>query len=920
MGLAEQAELVVKLGLKDELSRGIATAKRELGGLQSQVNKGFNWKKIQSEAQRGATNVVNNLKKAGLIGGAALVGGLAASVKWAADFESQLNIINTVAQVTDTELAKIGEGIREMARETGASTDDLTAAYYDLVSAGVAAADAQGVLEAANTLAIGGLATTAETVDLLTTAINSYGLEASQAGEISNYFAQSIAAGKVTAAELAESFARVAPLAAASGIEIQELAAGYGQLTANGVPAAEASTLMRAAILALQKPTSALKTLQEKMNVSFKEIAEEEGLQAAYELMREGAEEYGVELIALTGRQEGMQYALQVTGDQAAKYDENLRLVQESTEGVGVATEQAAERQQGFSYQLNRLKANVKDAGITIGTELLPVLADLAEDASDFLGKPETRTQLKKFAQDLGETFRKIVRTVKDLDWDGIKTSLGIAKEFAQGLMQAFLDAPAWLKSAIITGWGLNKLTGGALGSIVGELGKGLIKGVLGINAGVVNLRAGTVVGGGAVGGGVVPVDADGSTGRSTGNMLVRSIAVAGGLFFAGISIMELINTWNRVGEEIRLTATETQNTIKTVIPNQSFDESINGLKNLIDTNDRNSQDIFKAILMQTGSGRTEVTLAFQQFAEQLNRTAQTPEERQQAITLLTQLRDQLGEKFTLTIPEGEALKVDLNPFIDALRSPFNQATATYRDYGTRLLDQQRAANSTYRDYGQRLLDQQRAAAAALREKLDRNNNGVVSMKEVVANRLGVSIDQLRGIKGHEERVAARLGISVEQLRAIKADAQATVSRLNGANDKLSALLRKRWTFNILHRGGSGTGPVRTGRHGGPQLDLGGRRATGGPVAPNSIYDVLERGIPELLRTRNHTYLLTGSQAGMVEPLRKTPVAATPALASYRGREPIPVKLAGRLPEVNVRVSARDVARELDKRAYWSKR
>ena len=57
-------------------------------------------------------------------------------------------------------------------------------------------------------------------------------------------------------------------------------------------------------------------------------------------------------------------------------------------------------------------------------------------------------------------------------------------------------------RTAVLTGWGLNKLTGGALGSIVTELGKGLIKGVLGMTAGVVHIKAGTVTG---AGGGVAP-------------------------------------------------------------------------------------------------------------------------------------------------------------------------------------------------------------------------------------------------------------------------------------------------------------------------------------------------------------------------------------------------------------------------------
>lgn len=43
-----------------------------------------------------------------------------------------------------------------------------------------------------------------------------------------------------------------------------------------------------------------------------------------------------------------------------------------------------------------------------------------------------------------------------------------------------------------------------------------------------------------------------------------------------------------------------------------------------------------------------------------------------------------------------------------------------------------------------------------------------------------------------------------------------------------------------------------------------GRRAAGGPVAANSIYQVLERGRPEMFSSGGRDYLMTGAQGGMV--------------------------------------------------------
>jgi len=85
---------------------------------------------------------------------------------------------------------------------------------------------------------------------------------------------------------------------------------------------------------------------------------------------------------------------------------------------------------------------------------------------------------------------------------------------------------PPEVQSTIIALAGLNKLSGGAISGIVGELGKGLIKGVLGINAGVVNVRGAVVNGGG----GGIP----GAAGAAGGAGLVATAAAAGAVAALG--------------------------------------------------------------------------------------------------------------------------------------------------------------------------------------------------------------------------------------------------------------------------------------------------------------------------------------------------------------------------------------------------
>jgi len=141
----------------------------------------------------------------------------------------------------------------------------------------------------------------------------------------------------------------------------------------------------------------------------------------------------------------------------------------------------------------------LQDAGEGVSQVLargvLPALEEFGIFLTEKLSDKGFLDAVDEFGRDLGKAVRGALDFIKGVDFNGIKSALGTAAGFAKDLMGAFLNAPTWLQTAIITGWGLNKLTGGAVTDIFGTLASGLIKGVLGMNAGVVNINAATVNG-----------------------------------------------------------------------------------------------------------------------------------------------------------------------------------------------------------------------------------------------------------------------------------------------------------------------------------------------------------------------------------------------------------------------------------------
>lgn len=204
----------------------------------------------ENGSQRGA-NAIEKLEKALAAAGIAK---LISEIKdafmeasaAAAEFETGSKKISTIADTTQVSLSQMSSDIMNLSRDTGIFAADLEEATYSALSASVNTADAVEFTATASKLATGGFTSSATAVDVLTTALNAYGLEAGKASNISDMLIQTQNLGKTTVDELAASVGKVIPLASAYGVEMDNLSAAYAELTKGGIATAEAGTYLKA--------------------------------------------------------------------------------------------------------------------------------------------------------------------------------------------------------------------------------------------------------------------------------------------------------------------------------------------------------------------------------------------------------------------------------------------------------------------------------------------------------------------------------------------------------------------------------------------------------------------------------------------------------------------------------------------------
>jgi TP901 family phage tail tape measure protein len=147
---------------------------------------------------------------------------------------------------------------------------ELMQASYDVASSGFTkTSEIVDILRASALGATGGFSDLATVADAVTSVINSYGLEASDATSIVDSFIQTQNDGKITVAQFGKQIGNIAAVAAAANIPLSELSAAIADATAKGVPVEQTFTGLRQAISSIIKPSKQATDEAERLGIEY---------------------------------------------------------------------------------------------------------------------------------------------------------------------------------------------------------------------------------------------------------------------------------------------------------------------------------------------------------------------------------------------------------------------------------------------------------------------------------------------------------------------------------------------------------------------------------------------------------------------------------------------------------------------------
>lgn len=299
-------------------------------------------------------------------------------------YETSLAKVGTIADLGKLSIQKLGSQITDMSNTMGIAATDIAEAAYQAISAGQDTANAVEFAGQAAKLATAGFTSTTSAVDILTTALNAYGLSADQATHISDVLLTTQNLGKTSVDELSSSMGKVIPLAAAYNVSVENLSSGLAVMTANGIATAEATTYTKSMLNELGDTGSSVgKILQQQTGKSFAQLnAEGKSLGDVLQILYDSVGGDSTAFAGLWSSVEAGTGALSLVSGGADKFNGVLGQMVDSAGATDTAYQTMTDT---FQHSMESLQTTAENLSIDLFEAMEPGLKEAANWGTDCL-------------------------------------------------------------------------------------------------------------------------------------------------------------------------------------------------------------------------------------------------------------------------------------------------------------------------------------------------------------------------------------------------------------------------------------------------------------------------------------------------------------------------------------------------------
>ncbi|MEU8919517.1 phage tail tape measure protein [Kitasatospora sp. NPDC048545] len=356
---------------EEQAARRAGAAAIELGRAQTEA---------AAAAQAATAARVSGLVKGGVLLGAILAAGLAGAISLQREMA---NVLTISQQINGSNVAAFTNEIIRLSTELPQTASQLAQGLYQIVSTGFDGAEAMQILEVSAKGASAGLTTTETAATALLGVLKAYGLPASKASDVMDIMFQTVNKGVISFQELAQQLGDVVPMAAAAGIKFDDVSAALAAITLSGIPAAESATSLNMLMTRLMKPTKDLAGLIHDLGYeSASSAVQQDGLFVVMGKINQATHGQAEATVNLFKDIRATRAALALAAADGQNYADTYQAITSAVERADATQKAYAIQMNTAGGQFDLFKNRAAAAGMDVARSLLPVLQELAQDAS----------------------------------------------------------------------------------------------------------------------------------------------------------------------------------------------------------------------------------------------------------------------------------------------------------------------------------------------------------------------------------------------------------------------------------------------------------------------------------------------------------------------------------------------------------
>lgn len=328
------------------------------------------------------------------------VSGLTSAIKTVANFEEQIVKLGVVSKASAEDLAKMEEEAKRLGESTQYSASEVAEAMNFLAMAGFDANEVLKSTESVLNLATVGMVDLGRASDIASDTLSAFGLEADEMGRVTDVMTATITSSNTTVEMLGDSFAKVAPVATAMGLSIEETAAALGVMADSGIKGALAGTQLKIALNRIATDKNAAKVFDNLGVSAYDTEGKFKGLIGVLEQLKP-------KLASLSQEQRNIAIK-EIFGSEAiasanvllGNLDQLKNKLETIRDSEGEAARAAKEMMDTLNGQWKSLQSAFEGLILKVGDELLEVLKNTTKELTEFTRSLDDE-KVKKFGKSL---------------------------------------------------------------------------------------------------------------------------------------------------------------------------------------------------------------------------------------------------------------------------------------------------------------------------------------------------------------------------------------------------------------------------------------------------------------------------------------------------------------------------------------